>query len=81
MILPVSVLLVQTQKPRHAGTSGKSRLVRNHEVKSNLKYGEICLVYGPQSGGSAPAARMGTIIYMFDCLVFHEHVFFFLRRN
>ena len=75
MILPGSVLPVQTQKLRRAGTSGKSRLVRDHEVKRSLEYGEICLVYGPQSGGSLPAAGMRRAPYSFVFLVCREHVF------
>ena len=63
MILPGSVLPVQTQKPRRAAASGKTRLVRNHEIKRSLEYGEICLVYGPQSGGTAPAASMRPALY------------------
>ena len=80
MILPVSVLVVQTQKLRRAGSSGKSLRVRNIEVKRSPEYGEICLVYGPQSGGTAPAPRMRNLLYRFDFLVFHEHVSF-VRRN
>ena len=76
MILPGSVLPVQTQKPRRAGSSGKSRLVRNHEVKRSTWYGEICLVYGPQSGGIEPAPGMRIVLYLFDFWMFHEHVFF-----
>jgi len=76
MILPGSVLPVQTQKPRRAGSSGKSRLVRNVEVKRSLESREICLVYGPQSGGIEPAARMRAVLYLFDFWMFHEHVFF-----
>ena len=80
MILPGSVLPVQTQKPRRAAASGKIRLVRNHEVKRSLEYGEICLVYGPQSGGSQPAAGMRFVLYLFDFVMFHKHVFFVCQK-
>ena len=80
MILPVSVLVVHTQKPRRAAGSGKSRRVRNIEVKRSLEYGEICLVYGPQSGGSPPAAGMRRLMYIPDFVVFHEHVFFCVSK-
>ena len=76
MILPVSVLPVHKQKPRRAAGSRQKRLVRNIEVKSRLQIREICLVYGPQSGGIEPGPRMRRLMYIPDFVVFHEHVFF-----
>ena len=80
MILPGSVLPVQRQKPRRAAGSGKSRLVRNHEVKRSLEYGEICFVYGPQSGGTPPGPGMCRVLYLFDFLMFHEHAYFVCQK-